>query len=67
MKWNQVLGGVFIGLGFGIFFGGAIVNWTGQWNSTSAAGGGMLLVITGMLAIRRDRLHKALERKGPEE
>ncbi len=58
MKWNQVFGGVFIGLGFGLFLGGAIVDMTQKWNSTSAAGVCMLFILTGMMAIQRDRLKK---------
>ncbi len=61
MKWNQVFGGVFIGLGFGLFLGGAIVDMTQKWNSTSAAGVSMLLVLTGVLAIRRNPLPKKTE------
>jgi hypothetical protein len=38
MKWNQVFGGAFIGLGLGLFLGGAIVDQTQKWNSASAAG-----------------------------
>jgi hypothetical protein len=56
MKWNQVFGGVFIGLGFGLFLGGAIVDLTQKWNSTSAAGVSMLLALTGVVAIQRERL-----------
>jgi|GEM_PF-2591015 len=60
MKWNQVLGGVCIGLGFGLFLGGAIVDLTQKWNSTSSAGVSMLLVTTGMIAIRRGQSHDPL-------
>jgi hypothetical protein len=55
MKWNQIFGGVFIGLGLGLFLGGAIVDLTGKWNSTSAAGVCVLLVLAGAMATRRDR------------
>lgn len=65
MKWNQVFGGVFIGLGLGLFLGGAIVDWTQKWNSTSAAGVCMLLVLAGAMATRRDRLEKQHEKPGP--
>jgi hypothetical protein len=52
MKWNQFIGGIFIGLGFGIFLGGAIVDSTQRWNSTSTAGGCGLLVMLGAIAVR---------------
>ena len=67
MKWSQVFGGVFIGLGFGLFLGGAIVDLTGKWNSTSAAGVSMLLVMTGVIAIQRARLKKGPEKTGPDQ
>jgi hypothetical protein len=67
MKWNQVFGGVFIGLGLGLFLGGAIVDLTRKWNSTSAAGVCMLLVLTGVMATRRGRLKKQLETPGPDQ
>jgi hypothetical protein len=67
MKWNQVLGGVFVGLGFGLFLGGAIVDLTQKWNSTSAAGVGVLLVIIGMVAIQRDRFKKQPGKPGTEQ
>ena len=67
MKWNQVIGGVFIGLGFGLFLGGAIVDLTQKWNSTSAAGVSMLLVMTGVIAIQRARLNKGPEKAGPDQ
>ena len=67
MKWNQVLGGVFIGLGVGLFLGGAIVDLTQKWNSTSAAGVCMLLVLTGVMATRRDGLKKQPEKPGPDQ
>lgn len=67
MKWNQLLGGLFIGLGLGLFLGGAIVDSTGKWNSTSAAGVCMLLVLTGTVATRRDRFKKPLENPGPDQ
>ena len=53
MKWNQFLGGILIGLGFGLYLGGAIVDLTGRWNSTSAAGGSMMLVFLGAISLRR--------------
>jgi hypothetical protein len=53
MKWNQFLGGTLIGLGFGLFLGGAIVDHTQKWNSTASAGGCMLLVLIGAIACRR--------------
>jgi len=56
MKWNQVFGGLVIGLGLGLFLGGAIVEIAGKWNSTSAAGVSMLLVVTGVVATRRNAL-----------
>jgi len=65
MKWNQVFGGIFIGLGLGLFLGGAIVDLTQKWNSTSAAGVCMLLVLAGAMAIQRDRLKKQPEKPGP--
>jgi hypothetical protein len=52
MKWNQVFGGILIGLGFGLFLGGAIVDLTQKWNSTSSAGFCMMLTMTGAVAIR---------------
>ena len=67
MKWNQALGGIIIGLGFGLFFGGALVDLTQKWNSTSAAGVSMLLVVTGVIAIQRDRLKKQPEKPGPDQ
>ena len=67
MKWNQVFGGVFIGLGLGLFLGGAIVDLTGKWNSTSAAGVCMLLVLAGAMAARRDHLKKQPEKPGPDQ
>ena len=67
MKWNQVLGGVFIGLGLGLFLGGAIVDLTQKWNSTSAAGVSMMLVLTGVMATRRDLLKKRPEKPGPDQ
>jgi len=67
MKWNQILGGVFIGLGFGLFLGGAIVDLTQTWNSTSSAGVCMLLVLTGSVGIQRDRLKKQPEKPGPNQ
>jgi hypothetical protein len=67
MKWNQVIGGVFIGLGFGLFLGGAIVDLTQKWNSTSAAGVCVLLALAGAMAIRRDRLKKQPEKPGPDQ
>ena len=66
MKWNQVFGGVFIGLGLGLYLGGAIVDATRKWNSTSAAGVSMLLVLTGVMATRRDGLKK-LGKPGPDQ
>ena len=65
MNWNQVFSGVFIGLGLGLFLGGAIVDLTGKWNSTSAAGVSMLLVMTGVIAIQRARLKKGPDKAGP--
>jgi hypothetical protein len=67
MKWNQVFGGVFIGLGLGLFLGGAILDLTQKWNSTSAAGVSMLLVLAGAMAIRRDRLKTPPEKPGPDQ
>ena len=67
MKWSQVFGGVFIGLGFGLFLGGAIVDLTQKWNSTSAAGVSMMLVMAGAVAIRRDHLKKQSEKPGPDQ
>ena len=67
MKWNQVFGGVLIGLGLGLFLGGAIVDRVQKWNSTSAAGVCMLLVLIGTVAIRRDHLKKQNEKPGPEQ
>ena len=58
MKWNQFVGGILIGLGLGLFLGGAITTRMGHWNSTSAAGVSMLLVLTGTVATRRDSLKK---------
>jgi hypothetical protein len=65
MKWNQVFGGLFIGLGLGLFLGGAIVDLTQKWNSTSAAGVCIIFVLTGVMATRRDHLKKQPE-KPPE-
>jgi hypothetical protein len=67
MKWNQVFGGIFIGLGLGLFLGGAIVDQTGKWNSTSAAGVCSLLVLAGALATRHDLLKKQPEKPGPDQ
>jgi hypothetical protein len=67
MKWNQLFGGVFIGLGVGLFLGGAIVDMTQKWNSTSAAGVCMLLVLAGAMATRRDLLRKQPEKPGPDQ
>jgi hypothetical protein len=67
MKWSQVFAGVFIGLGLGLFLGGAIVDLTGKWNSTSAAGVCMLLVMAGVVAIQRERLKKQPEKPGPAQ
>jgi hypothetical protein len=67
MKSNQVFGGVFIGLGLGLFLGGAIVDLTKKWNSTSAAGVCMMLVLTGVMATRRDRLKIKPEKPGPDQ
>jgi hypothetical protein len=53
MKWNQFVGGILIGLGFGLFLGEAIVDQTQRWNSTASAGGCMLLVLIGGIACRR--------------
>ena len=67
MNWNQVFGGVFVGLGLGLFLGGAIVDVTRKWNSASAAGVCMLLVLAGATAIQRDRLKKKPEKPGPDQ
>lgn len=67
MKWNQVLGGVLIGLGFGLYLGGAIVELTQRWNSTSSAGACMLLVMTGVIASRSERRKKVPEKPDPDE
>ena len=67
MKWNQVFGGVSIGLGLGLFLGGAIVDLTQRWNSTSAAGVSMILVVSGMVAIRRGLLKKQPRETGPNQ
>lgn len=67
MKWNQVFGGLCIGLGLGLFLGGAVVDLTHKWNSTSAAGVSMLLVLTGVVATRRDRLTKQPGTPGPDQ
>ncbi|MFO0877625.1 MAG: hypothetical protein U0840_09735 [Gemmataceae bacterium] len=67
MKWNQVLGGVLIGLGLGLFLGGAIVDQAQKWNSTSSAGFCMLLVLIGSVAIRRDQQKKQNEKLGPNQ
>ena len=64
MRWNQFIGGVFIGLGFGLFLGGAIVDLTQKWNSTSAAGVSLLLVMAGAIATQRDRSKKQPEKPG---
>lgn len=55
MNWPQIFAGILIGLGLGLFLGGAIVDVTQKWNSTSAAGVSMLLVVTGVIAIQRRR------------
>jgi hypothetical protein len=65
MRWNQVFGEVFIGLGLGLFLGGAIVDLTQKWNSTSAAGVSMMLVLSGVVATRRDLLKKQPRKTGP--
>jgi hypothetical protein len=67
MKWNQVFGGIFIGLGLGLFLGGAIVDQTQKWNSTSAAGVCSMLMLAGVLAARRDRFKKQPEKPGPNQ
>ncbi len=67
MKWNQVFGGVLIGLGIGLFLGGAIVEITQKWNSTSAAGVCMLFILTGMMAIRRDRFAQQTNNTGTDQ
>jgi hypothetical protein len=67
MRWSQVFGGVFIGLGLGLFLGGAIVDQTKRWNSTSSAGVCMLLVLAGTVATQRDRLRKQPEKTGAEQ
>jgi predicted MFS family arabinose efflux permease len=66
MRWNQFIGGVLIGLGFGLFLGGAIVDLTQKWNSTSAAGVSMLLVIVAAIATQRDRRKKQHEKPRPD-
>jgi hypothetical protein len=66
MKWNQFLGGILIGLGFGLYLGGAIVDLTQKWNSTSSAGACMLLVMTGAIACRKN-LKKEPEKPGTEQ
>ena len=58
MRWGQFLGGACIGLGVGLFLGGAIVVANGGWNSTAAAGVGSMLVTTGAIATQRDRLRQ---------
>ncbi len=67
MKWNQFLGGILIGLGFGLYLGGAIVDLTERWNSTSAAGASMLLVLTGAIACWKNRRKKEPEKPGTEQ
>jgi len=67
MKWNQVFGGVLVGLGIGFFLGGAIVDQAPKWNSTSSAGGCMLLVLIGSVAIRRDQQKNQNKKPGPDE
>jgi hypothetical protein len=65
MRWSQFFGGICIGLGFGLFLGGAIVDATGRWNSTSAAGVGSLLAVTGVIATQRDRITRSSEKSVP--
>ena len=67
MKCNQVLGGILIGLGFGLYLGGAIVDRTQTWNSTSAAGVCMLLIMTGAIACRKNLRKKEPEKPGTEQ
>jgi hypothetical protein len=43
----------------------AILDLTQKWNSTSAAGVSMLLVLAGAMAIRRDRLKTPPEKPWP--
>jgi hypothetical protein len=66
MKWNQFLGGILIGLGFGLYLGGAIADLTQRWNFTSAAGGCMLLVMTGAIACRKSLRKQVPEKPGAE-
>lgn len=67
MKWNQLFGGLFVGLGLGLFLGGAIVDVSQKWNSTSAAGVSTLLVLAGVLAARRDIVKKEAARPRSEQ
>jgi hypothetical protein len=65
MKWNQFIGGIFIGLGFGLYLGGAIVDLTQRWNSTSSAGGCSMLVLLGAIALRKGLVPGWRQSPGP--
>jgi hypothetical protein len=67
MKWNQFLGGILIGLGLGLYLGGAIVELTQRFNSTSSAGGSMLLVMVGAIASGIGRRKKEPEKPASEQ
>ena len=49
---RQLVGGVLIGLAFGMFIGAALAEGKKQVNSTAMAGVGMILAITGVATAR---------------
>jgi hypothetical protein len=50
MKWNRLVGGILIGLAFGLFLGVAIVDLAQHWYSNTTLAASMLLVATGVAA-----------------
>jgi len=49
---KQFIGGVLVGLAFGIMIGAALTEGKKEVNYTSMAGGGILLVIAGVATAR---------------
>jgi hypothetical protein len=49
---KQFLGGVLVGLAFGMFVGAALAEGKKQVNYTSMAGVGIMLVVTGVATAR---------------
>jgi len=49
---KQFFGGVLVGLAFGMFIGAALAEGKKEVNSTSMAGVGIILVITGVATAR---------------